>query len=267
MRAAVLIFHGVLLAILLASGAAPAAQPFDPFGVATIEERPGVQVPLDLPFRDSRGRATTLRALGHGRPILLAPVQHRCPNICLATLEGLGRAVRNQTARPGRDVEIVAFGIDPREGPADAALSANRLAASLGGPAGAAAVTGSEPQVKAVTHALGYRYAWDPRISQYAHVAATAVLAPDGRLSGWLYGVSPPPALVQVAIGAAAAGGTASLGERLLLLCYHYDPVTGRYDLLIMDLLRGAVALAALAIAALITLALLRERRARTAAP
>ena len=255
------------LATLLMTRVAQAIQPFDPFGEATIVEKPGAQVPLDLPFRDQAGRAVTLRGLGRGRPILLAPVQHRCPNICIATLEGLARAVRAQGARPGQDVEVVAFGIDPREGIGEAALSAQRLEAGLGGPAGVAALTGQPPEVTAVANALGYRYAWDRRIGQYAHVAATAVLSPDGRLSGWLYGVSPRPGIVHAAIATAARGGKASLGERLLLLCYHYDPVSGRYDLLVMDLLRGGVALAALLLAALITLALLRERRARTAAP
>jgi len=257
----------LVLALLLAAFGARAAPPFDPFGVATIDARPGAQIPLDLPFQDETGRTVTLRGLAHGRPILLAPVQHRCPNICIATLEGLARVLRGQTARPGRDVEVVAFGIDPREGPADAAVSARRLEAGLAGPAGVAALTGPASRIAQVTQALGYRYAWDTRIGQYAHVAAVAVLSPGGRLSGWLYGVAPPPTLVHAAIAAAARGGVASLGERLLLLCYHYDPVSGRYDVLVMDLLGGAAALTALTLAGFIGLMLLRERRARSAPP
>src|SRR3546814_11339154 len=75
-----------------------------------------------------------------------------------------------------------------------------------------------------VTDALGYHYAFDPRIGQYAHAAAVAVLTPDGRFSRWLFGLNPDPADLTAALAKARAGETGGLGRRLLLLCSHYDP-------------------------------------------
>jgi protein SCO1/2 len=246
--------------VLALAGAAHGAEPFDPFRLARIDPRPGAQVPMDAPFRDEAGRAVTLRGLGHGLPILLAPVQHRCPNICVATLEGLAQAVNGQSARPGRQVEIVAFGIDPREGPADAANSARRLRTALNGQP-AHALTGAAPDIAAVTRMLGYHYAWDARLGQYAHIAAVAVLTPDGRLSGWLYGVQPPPAVLDAAVDGAGRGGSANLGQQILLLCYHYAPVIGRYGALALNTLKVAAGLCVLALLGFIALSVLRDRR------
>jgi len=251
----------LLLGIACGVAAAPAAA-FDPFGVARIDGKPGAAVPLDGPFRDSRGRAVTLRQLAGGKPMLLAPILHNCPNICGVTLSGLARAIAGQSHRAGRDFVVVAFGIDPKEGPRDAAGDLDRLLAQAPTLDRSAlfGLTGDRRDVRAVTDALGYHYAFDKRIGQYAHSAAVAVVDPEGRLSGWLYGLTPDPAELSAAIDAAADGKAAQQGEPLLLLCFHYDPVTGRYTPAIEKIIRLA------AIATLAGLALvfrhLRRRRA-----
>ena len=111
-----------------------AVQPFDPFGVAGVDQNPGAQVPLERPFRDAEGVATTLRSVAKGRPILIAPIQLDCPNLCGLTLEGLGAAIGDQDYRAGDDFALVVLSIDPREGPPEARASAAQLIAAL--PAG-----------------------------------------------------------------------------------------------------------------------------------
>lgn len=235
-----------LLPFALLFAAAPAAAQglTNPFGEATINERPGASVPRDLLFTDAAGRRTTLAALAPGKPLLLAPVLHDCPNLCGVTLSGLAQAVA--ALPPGqRDAAVIAFGIDPKETARSAAADLRRLRATPEGRAlgPVAALTGDERSIRRVTNALGYRYAWDPRIGQYAHVAAVAVLTPDGHLSSWLYGLAPQPAELAAALAAARAERTGSWTDRLLLLCYHYDPATGRYTPAIQSMLRLAAAL------------------------
>ncbi len=129
-----------------------------------------------------------------------------------------------------------------------------------------AALTGDASAIGAVTHALGYRYAWDARMGQYAHIAATAVLTPDGRLSSWLYGVRPPPQVIKAAVAVAGRNGLSALGDQLLLLCYHYDAVSGRYDSLAKTLVRASFAATAALVAGLVGFSLWRERRRGRAA-
>lgn len=238
------------------------AQQFDPFQKATIEEKLGAMVPLDVPLVDAKGEATTLRQIAGGKPLLLVPVLHECPNLCGVTLVGVTDAIAEQKARPGRDFGLVAFGIDPREGPAQSRDDLQRLhAARASAPVQSiAAVTGSAQSIGSVTQAMGYRYAWDPRIGQYAHVAATAVIAPDGRLSSWLYGAQPSADQLSRALEYARADKSGSVMQRLILLCYHFDPATGRYSLLIDRVIKIAAIATVLVLAALLFF-LGRQRR------
>jgi protein SCO1/2 len=250
----------LLAALVLLCGAT--VDPNDPLKSATIDERIGAQVPLDAPFVAANGNATTLRRIASGRPLLLTPVLHECPNICGVTLAGLGQAIAGQTRfAPGKDFAVVAFGIDPREGPAQARDDLQRLGQQTAAFT-PAALTGSEAAIHAVTDALGYRYAWDDRIKQYAHVSATAVLTPDGRLSGWLYGIAPSPGELTMAVDNARNGRTGSVMEQLLLLCYHFDPQTGTWSLAITKVVRLAGIATVLALIALVVVLAKRRRRA-----
>ena len=248
-----------LALLALSEPAAARPEPFDPFGAAGVDQRPGAAVPLDRRFQDETGRSVSLRQLADGRPLVIAPVQHRCPNLCGLTLEGLKQAVDGQSYRPGRDFTLVALGIDPREGRQAAALSEQRLSGE-GDAAGIYALTGRPADIAAVTRALGYRYAWDARIGQYAHIAAVAVLTPEGRLTRWLFGLAPPPGDLHLALTDAGRGRIGGLVDQIRLLCYHYDPVTGRYSSLVLSALRWAGLATVAGLGALIVTAALRGR-------
>ena len=251
---------GILFALFALAPLRSAA--FDPFNVAGIDQKPNAQLPLDARFVDQRGRATTLNGVLNRKPTVLIPVLHNCPNICGVTLSGVMEAIRTQDYRPGRDFTLVAFGIDPKEGPDDAEHTIETLSGRYADQsAGITALTGGKGEIRRVTDALGYRYAWDERIGQYAHIAATAILTPDGRLSRWLYGLQPSPDDLRLALTEAAQGKLGSWSDQLLLLCYHYDPTTGRYSSLIWIFLRaGGVATAGLMVAGL-AFAFIREKR------
>jgi protein SCO1/2 len=248
------------LALLLLLLSRPALA-FDPVAQAGIDPPADARAPMALGFREADGSPITLARLAAGRPLVLVPVQHHCPNICGVTLAGVASAIAAQPLRAGRDFTVVAFGIDPKEGPADAQASLAALRGRVPAIAGIHALTGAAPDIAAVTAALGYRYAWDPAIGQFAHVAATAVLMPDGRLSRWLYGLAPDPLDLRLAVTEAGQGRIGGLGDRLLLLCYHYDPVTGRYAATIRTLLRAGGAATVALLAGFIMLATIRERR------
>lgn len=246
----------LILALPLVGGSVQAAEPFDPFNQAKIDDRPGAVAPMQASFRDEAGRTVTLASLAGGKPLVVAFVQHHCPNLCGASLEGLAQAASRQA---DGGFSIAALSIDPRETPADAQASLEHLSKANAPIHG---LVGDQATVGRVASALGYHFAWDPRFQQYAHISADAVLSPKGRLAGWIYGLDPPPQVLTTALNAARSGGFASVGEKLLLLCYHYDPQKGRYDPLYWTLIRVSAGLAVLILAASIGVAILRERRA-----
>jgi len=249
----------ICLFVWLGATAAGAAAT-DPSRLAGITSSPFARAPMDRTFTDQNGRRVTLGSIAGDEPLLLVPVQHGCRNLCAPTLVTLASVMARADLHPGPGFHVVAFGIDPRETPRDAAQSAGRLGA---GP-GVEALVGDAADVAAVTAALGYRYSWIAATRQYAHMSAIAVLSPDGRLTRWLPGFGETPQQLTRALTAARTGAPTDLGARIQLLCFHFDPATGRYTLAVWRLLQGAAGLAVLALAAAVGAAVWRERGAAT---
>ncbi|MBY5371104.1 SCO family protein [Rhizobium leguminosarum] len=257
------LLKGVLTPMVVSLILGPiSAQAFDPFKQAGIDQHPNAKIPLSSSFVDETGRDVRLDSLARGRPMLLVPLLHRCPNICGVTLSGLMDAIRSQSYQPGEDFAVVAMSIDPAETPSDAQQSMVELRKRYPNLAlKVHALTGSRKAIAAVTQALGYRYAWDPEIGQYAHVAATAVVTPAGHLSHWLYGLAPTPDDLKLALTEAGQGQIGSWANQLLLLCYHYDPTTGQYSPIIWDALRIFAGVTAALLLGWLGLSVMRERR------
>jgi protein SCO1/2 len=243
------------LAFLLSVPAA-AGTAFDPFTAVKIDPPPHAAVPVDALFLNGDGRSVRLGDYFGSRPVVLAPVYFDCPNICGTTLTQLARAVAASGLKPGTDFELVALSFDAREGPAQAAKAAARIPTRP-----MHLLTGAQASIDAVTGALGFDYAWDKELGQFAHASAVAVLTPDGKLSRWLYGLSYQPEDLRLAVVEAGHGAVGTLTDRILLLCYHYDPVAGRYGGLVWTALRVAGGLCLVALLGYAAAMIRRERR------
>lgn len=260
--------------LLIAAAALPAAaapsslQPRD-FADLGFAQKPGAAVPLDLVFRDESGAAVPLRRFFHGAPVLLVLEYLHCPNLCGLVLGGLATSLGKLPLIAGRDYQVLAVSFDPQEGPADAARSKAEYEARFGTAGGVARwhfLTGEPGAVARLAAAVGFRYRYDKAIGQYAHPSGVTLLSPQGIVSRYLLGVDQPPFALRLAIAAASNGAVAAPAAKLLLLCFCYDPQTGRYTPIIMRLTTIACCATALALAAGVGIALWRERRRRSAA-
>ncbi|AHL75310.1 electron transporter SenC [Stutzerimonas stutzeri] len=264
--------------VLLSVAPAMADAPFDPFTAAGVEQKPGAQVPLELRFTDVDGDHVTLGELFEGRPVILAPVYYRCPNVCGAQLSSLFNLLSALSFELGKDYEVIAFSIDPRETPQDAEAERAKLRKRwpqlVDSPhvhflSEVAPATRPEPNPShpaagtALAEAVGFTYSWDPEIGEFAHASAIATLSPDGKLVRWLYGLGYQPDDMRLALTDAGEGKTGSLGDQLLLLCYHYNPRTGGYDNLVIGALQVGGIGTTLILGGFIGVTLWRERRKR----
>jgi protein SCO1/2 len=224
----------------------------------------GAQIPLDLPFRDDAGRTVRLGELLRGKPAVLSLVYYECPMLCTETLNGLVRAMRALQFGAGDQYDVITVSFDPRETSALAAAKKKVYVERYGRPGAARGwsfLTGDADSIRRLAAAAGFRYAYDAELDQYAHAAGLVVLTPQGRVSGYLYGVEYAAGDLRLALVKAAAGTIGSPVDRLLLYCYHYDPLTGKYGLRVTRVLRLFGILTVAAIAALI-LGLSPRRRA-----
>jgi protein SCO1 len=222
------------------------------------------QVPLDLRFNDETGRPVRLGDYFGKRPVILAMVYYECPMLCTLVLNGLVTSLRDITFNAGRDFDVVAVSINPREGPALASAKKEAYTGRYRRPAtqnGWHFLTGADGQIGALAAAIGFRYAWDEGSQQYAHAAGITVLTPAGRVARYFYGVDYAPRDVRLGLVEASQNRIGNPVDQVLLYCFHYDPVTGKYHAVIQNIIRLAGSATVLALAALLFVMFRRERR------
>ena len=231
-----------------------------------FDQKIGERIPLDLAFRDERGATVRLADYFGARPVVLVFAYFDCPMLCTMVVNGLTSALDVLSLDPGKDFEIVTVSFNPADTPASAAA---KKAAYLErykkrGAAGAwHFLTGDPPSIERLTKAAGFRYAWDADTKQFAHPSGVIVLTPDGRLARYLFGIEYGPRDLRYAIVEASEGRVGNAADALLLYCYHYDPMTGRYGFVVMRALRLAGGATVLALCAFIVVMVRRERTNR----
>ena len=235
-----------------AQGPLPKQEPGDPatakpglLGKIGIDQRLNEQVPLDLAFVDETGREVKLRDYFGKRPVLLALVYYECPMLCTQVLNGVTGALKVPNFDVGKQFDVVAVSINPKEGPGLAAAKKQSYLERYGRPETAAGwhfLTGREENIRALANAVGFRYAYDEGIQQYAHGAGVELLTPKGVIARYFYGIEYAPRDIRLGIVEAAEERIGSAIDSVLLLCYHYDPATGKYGATAMTMVRiGAV--------------------------
>lgn len=222
-------------------------------------------IPLDLPFRDESGRTVRLGDYFDKRPVVLLFAYFDCPMLCTQVINGLSSALEVLSLDPGKDFEIVTVSFNPNDTPA-AAQAKKAIYIERYKHHGASAawhfLTADRPSIDRLTKAAGFRYAWDADTKQYAHPTGVIVLTPDGRLARYLFGIEYSPRDLRYAIVEASEGRVGNPVDALLLYCYHYDPMTGRYGLAVMRTVRVAAAGTLVALGGFIFVMVRKDKRA-----
>lgn len=232
-----------------------------------IDQHLNTRVPLDLPFRDEAGRDVALGDYFGSRPVVLALVYYECPMLCNQVLNGLTQALRVMSLDAGRDFDVVAVSFDPREG---SELAAAKKASYVrrydreGSASGWHFLTGSEPSIEALADAVGFRYEWEEASGQWAHGAGITVLTPKGVVSRYFYGIEYGVRDLRLGLVEASNHRIGNLADQLMLLCYQYDPMTGKYGAIALNSIRAGGVVTVGALVTFIFVMLRRERRAAT---
>ena len=85
-----------------------------------------------------------------------------------------------------------------------------------------------------------------PNTKQFAHASAIMILTPEGKISRYLYGIQFPSRDLRLGLVEASEGKIGSPVDAILLFCYHYDPHTGKYGLLISHVIQAGGAITVL---------------------
>ena len=214
-----------------------------------IEQKLNEQLPLDLTFRNEQGETVRLGDYFGKKPVVLSLVYYQCPMLCNQVLNGMVTSFKVLNFKAGEEFEVVTVSFDPLE-TAELARAkktsyvnylpqAKRAAAAQGWHF----LTGDQENIRRLTEAIGFHYYFDAATDQFAHGSAIYVATPQGKLSHYFYGIEYSPKDLRLSLVEASANKIGSPVDQLLLYCYHYDPATGKYGPVVMNMVRlGGIA-------------------------
>ncbi len=229
-----------------------------------IDQRLGDAIPLDLAFRNEAGEAVRLGDYLGEKPAILSLVYYECPMLCTQILNGLLASLRVLSFDVGSEFEVITVSFDPEE-TADLAREKKESYVGRYGRKGAASgwhfLTGDSASIEALTRAVGFRYVYDPGSELFAHASGVMVLTPEGRLSRYFYGIEYAPRDLRLGLIEASANEIGTAVDEVLLYCFRYDPSSGKYSLVIMNVVRLAGIATVGLLGGFVFIMLRRERR------
>jgi protein SCO1 len=206
-----------------------------------FDQHVGQQLSPALAFRDDTGNVVTLGNYFGAKPTLLVLGYSRCPMLCTFINTGLIQSLQELRLDVGKDFNVLDVSIDQKETPAAAAAKKREYIKRYGRPGaseGWHSLVGDEAEIRQLTDEAGFRFAYDRESNEFAHPSGFVLLTPQGKISRYFLGVNFNPKELRSAMIAAAQERQGSVVQRFVLLCFHYNPITGKYGALVMNVVR-----------------------------
>ena len=232
-----------VLAMVLTLCLSPSALAISDTTLAGIDFKQNLsaQLPLDLQFVDETGKSVRLGEYFGSKPVILVMGYYGCPMLCTLVLNGMVESLQDMRWKAGDDFMVINVSINPNEGPALAAAKKQvylKRYGRVGSENGWHFLTGREPEISRLAKLVGFGYQFDPATRQYAHPSGLIILTPAGKVSQYLFGVTFSPHELYSALQKAGTNDVGSPIQRLILLCFHYNPLRGKYSATIVGLIR-----------------------------
>ncbi len=206
-----------------------------------VDEKLGETIPLNLSFLDETGKPVILKNL-ITKPTILILVYYRCPGICSPLMNGVSSVVDKMKMEPGKDFNIVTISFNPREDYIMASGKKRNYFDNMKKKIPEESwkfLTGDSLTIAKITDAIGFRY--QPQGEDYMHGAVLTVLSQDGKIARYLYGTDFLPMDVKLALNEALEGKSTPAINKLLKICFSYDPAGRTYVLNVTRIVGGGM--------------------------
>jgi protein SCO1 len=229
------------------------------------------QAPLDAEFRDEHGRTVTLGDCMAGKTTILVMAYYRCPKLCTQVLNdlaaGLMDVLRRTSWQLGEQFNVVTVSFDDRETPEMATAKKESYIKEYRLPnmdQGWHFMTGQQQSILRLANAVGFQFRYDPKNDLFAHPACIMILTPEGKVSRYFLGLADKTFARDLRLGLEEASnhkiGTPVV-DRIVLSCFYYDPETGKYTMMALNLVRAAGVVTVLALGSALFVIWRREWR------
>lgn len=240
----------VLLATLMLSAPLPVSArrdehgdgPIDPAEIS-FDQNVNAQLPLDVSLIDENGKTVQLSQYFGTKPVILIFAYYNCSMLCDLALSDLAQNLKNMKYTAGNEFGVLTISFNVGETSQMAAAKKVTAMQIYNRPEAADGwhfLVGQQSAIDQLTETAGFHYQYDPVSQEYAHPTGVIVLTPEGKIERYIFGIDYNATDLRLALLDANNRKTASPLDQVFLLCYHYDPVTGKYTPAITNVLRIA---------------------------
>ena len=207
-----------------------------------VDEKIGDSIDLNLEFINEKGEKIQLKSyFKTNKPVLFTIVYYMCPSLCQLHLNSVVKNISRIGLKD--DFEFIALSMDHKESFELAQkkkenyfkkfkINQNQFHF----------LTGSKENIEKISRQVGFRFKWNEKEKQFAHLPVAYALTPEGKISRYIYGVDLDEKTLKLSLVEASQGKIGGAIERILLFCFKFDPTKNRYTLYAYNIMRaGAV--------------------------
>ncbi|NBC82444.1 MAG: SCO family protein [Bacteroidetes bacterium] len=224
-----------------------------------IEEQLNDTIPLDVTLINENGEPQQLSEL-IDKPTVLSFVYYRCPGICGPLMGGIADVVDKTDLQIGTDYQVFTISFDPSEtAPLAKRKKTNYINTMQNKNAGNGwyFFTGDSTNISRLTKATGFKY--KQQGNDFLHAGALIAVTEHGKITRYVNGTSFLPFEFKMAIIETSKGKAGPTINKVLQLCFQYDPAGQRYVLNITRVAGTIIMIAALGI--FLTLTIRRRKK------
>ncbi|MFZ4398563.1 MAG: SCO family protein [Bacteroidales bacterium] len=202
----------------------------DPSTEVGVIEHLGSKLPLDLKFINDKFDTVTLKQL-ISKPTILSFVYFDCPGLCSPLLEGLGSVIQKTNLELGKDYQVITISFNFRDTPDKAKAKKEKFVDRYSKGKGDAwmFLTTDSLTIFKITDAAGFK---TKAVGlDFVHPSAILAISPTGMITRYLYGVTFLPIDFKMAIVEANKEQPRPTIQKILQICYTYDPENKRFAL------------------------------------
>jgi protein SCO1/2 len=210
-----------------------------------VVEKLGDTIPLDLTFYNEKNEPVTLRQL-IDMPVIMSFVYFDCPGLCSPLLSGIADVITKVDMQLGKDYKVITISFNTNDSPEKAAEKKTNFVQNISKEYrdNWIYLTGSQENIDTITAAFGYKY--KPQGVDFAHPSVIMAVSPSGKITRYLYGLTYLPFDVKMAIIEAQKGIPRPSINKVLELCFAYNPSSQTYTLQVTRIFGSLILIAAI---------------------